>query len=168
MIRFEWDPAKAAANIRKHQISFEEAKSVFYDEFALQFFDEEHSSDEERFLMLGMSSDAKRLSSVIASASMAKSSASSQRAKQPNEKALSIKVVSMKAEYDLSKLKSRKNPYASKLKKPVTMRLSEDVVTYFKGMADEAGIPYQSLINLYLRDCIATHRKVQIKWPQTA
>jgi hypothetical protein len=56
----------------------------------------------------------------------------------------------MKAEYDLSKLKSRKNPYASKLKKPVTMRLSEDVVEYFKGMAEEAGIPYQSLINLYL------------------
>ncbi len=47
----------------------------------------------------------------------------------------------MKAEYDLSKLKSRKNPYASKLKKPVTMRLSEDVVQYFKGMADEAGVP---------------------------
>jgi len=54
----------------------------------------------------------------------------------------------MKTEYDLSKLKSRKNPYASKLKKPVTMRLSEDVVDYFKGMAAEAGVPYQSLINL--------------------
>ena len=72
----------------------------------------------------------------------------------------------MKAEYDLSKLKVRKNPYASKLKKPVTMRLSEDVVEYFKGMAEEAGIPYQSLINLYLRDCLASHRKLQIKWPQ--
>ncbi len=72
----------------------------------------------------------------------------------------------MKAEYDLSKLKSRKNPYASKLKKPVTMRLSEDVVHYFKGMADEAGVPYQSLINLYLRDCLAKNRKVQINWPQ--
>ena len=54
----------------------------------------------------------------------------------------------MKAEYDLSKLKSRKNPYASKLKKPGTMRLSEDVVQYFKGMPDEAGVSYQSLINL--------------------
>ena len=73
----------------------------------------------------------------------------------------------MKADYDLSKLKSRKNPYASKLKKPVTMRLSEDVVEYFKGRADEAGVPYQSLINLYLRDCLTTSRKVQIKWPQT-
>ncbi len=72
----------------------------------------------------------------------------------------------MKAEYDLSKLKSRKNPYASKLKRPVTMRLSDDVVEYFKRMAEEAGVPYQSLINLYLRDCLAHNRKVQIKWPQ--
>jgi uncharacterized protein (DUF4415 family) len=71
----------------------------------------------------------------------------------------------MKAEYDLSKMSSRKNPYASKLKKPVTMRLSEDVIAYFKGMADEAGVPYQSLINLYLRDCVAQHRKLNISWP---
>jgi len=70
----------------------------------------------------------------------------------------------MKAEYDLSKLQARKNPYASKLKKPVTMRLSKGVVTYFKSMADEAGVPYQSLINLYLRDCIANNRRVQISW----
>ena len=61
MIKFEWDPPKAATNLKKHQISFDEAKSVFYDEFAVQFFDEEHSSDEERFLMLGMSSGAKLL-----------------------------------------------------------------------------------------------------------
>ncbi|WP_414653005.1 BrnA antitoxin family protein [Ideonella sp.] len=74
----------------------------------------------------------------------------------------------MKAEYDFSKMKSRKNPYASKLKKPVTMRLSEDVVDYFKGMAEEAGVPYQSLINLYLRDCLAQNRRVEIKWPSAA
>ena len=71
----------------------------------------------------------------------------------------------MKAEYDLSAMKSRKNPYASKLKKPVTIRLSEEVVLYFKNMALEAGVPYQSLINLYLRDCVAQHRKVNIAWP---
>lgn len=71
----------------------------------------------------------------------------------------------MKTEYDLAAMKSRRNPYASKLKKPVTMRLSEDVVAYFKGMAAEAGVPYQSLINLYLRDCLTQHRKVQIAWP---
>ena len=70
-------------------------------------------------------------------------------------------------EFEKGKPKSRKNPYASKLKKPVTIRLSEDVVVYFIGMADEAGVPYQSLMNLYLRDCLATHRKVQINWLQT-
>jgi len=73
----------------------------------------------------------------------------------------------MKPEYDLSTMKSRPNPYASKLKKPVTMRLSEDVIGYFKGMATEAGVPYQGLINLYLRDCVMQHRKVQIVWPIT-
>jgi len=61
MISFEWDASKAAANLRKHQVSFDEAKSVFHDEFAVQFFDEEHSSDEDRFLMLGMSIAAKLL-----------------------------------------------------------------------------------------------------------
>jgi predicted DNA binding CopG/RHH family protein len=71
----------------------------------------------------------------------------------------------MKEEYDLSKLKSRRNPCAAKLKKPVTMRLSEEVVVYFKDMAAEAGVPYQSLINLYLRDCVARHRKIKIAWP---
>ena len=68
----------------------------------------------------------------------------------------------MKAEYDLSKMKSRKNPYAAKLKKSVTMRLSEDVIGYFKKMADETGVPYQSLINLYLRDCVSQHRRIDI------
>lgn len=70
----------------------------------------------------------------------------------------------MKAEYDLAKMKSRKNPYTSQLKKPVTMRLSEDVIDYFKKMAEETGVPYQSLINLYLRDCVAQHRKIDIVW----
>ena len=61
MIEFEWDVAKAVANLKKHQVSFDEAKSVFFDEFGVQFFDDKHSSEEERFLMLGMSSGAKLL-----------------------------------------------------------------------------------------------------------
>ncbi len=61
MIEFEWDATKAAANLKKHQVSFDEAKSIFFDEFGVQFFDDEHSSNEERFLMLGMSSNAKLL-----------------------------------------------------------------------------------------------------------
>lgn len=70
----------------------------------------------------------------------------------------------MKKEYDLSKLQSCRNPYASKLKKSVTMRLSEDIIGYFKDMAIESGVPYQSLINLYLRDCVLHHRKIEIAW----
>ena len=55
MIKFEWHSSKAAANLKKHQVSFEEAQTVFYDDFAVQFFDDEHSHEEERFLLLGMS-----------------------------------------------------------------------------------------------------------------
>ena len=61
MITFEWDPAKAASNKRKHRVSFEEAQSVFFDEFAVQFFDEENSHSENRFLMLGFSDEARLL-----------------------------------------------------------------------------------------------------------
>ena len=60
-MRFEWDSSKAASNAKKHKVTFEVAKTVFYDDFAVQFFDEEHSFDEERFLLLGISSDAKLL-----------------------------------------------------------------------------------------------------------
>jgi uncharacterized DUF497 family protein len=61
MIKFEWDPGKAAANAKKHQVTFGEAKSVFFDEFAVQFLDEAHSGEEARFLMLGLSSGARLL-----------------------------------------------------------------------------------------------------------
>ncbi len=70
----------------------------------------------------------------------------------------------MKKEYDLSKMKMRKNPYASKLKRQVTIRMGDDVVTYFKALAEETGIPYQSLINLYLKDCVAKGRKPDLSW----
>lgn len=60
-MRFDWDSAKASANLRKHGVSFDEAKSVFYDDFAVQYFDDDHSSEEERFIMLGMSSNARLL-----------------------------------------------------------------------------------------------------------
>ncbi len=70
----------------------------------------------------------------------------------------------MKAEYDFSTMKSRKNPYAAKLKRQVTIRMSDDIIGYFKAMAEETGIPYQSLINLYLRDCVAHNRKPDLSW----
>lgn len=69
----------------------------------------------------------------------------------------------MKAEYDLAKMKSRKNPFAAQLKQQsVSVEIEEDVMEYFKNMADEAGISYQNLINLYLRDCMKRHRKADI------
>jgi len=70
----------------------------------------------------------------------------------------------MKAEYDFSTMKSRKNPYAAKLKRQVTIRMSDDIIGYFKEMAEDTGIPYQSLINLYLRDCVAHNRRPDLSW----
>jgi len=70
----------------------------------------------------------------------------------------------MRDEYDFSKMKGRKNPYAARLKKQVTIRLGEDVIAYFKGLAEETGIPYQNLINLYLRDCVRHGRKLSLEW----
>ncbi len=70
----------------------------------------------------------------------------------------------MKEHYDFSKMKGRKNPYARHLKQPVTMRLDRDTVAYFKSMAEESGIPYQTLINLYLRDCAVNDRKLKMNW----
>ncbi len=68
----------------------------------------------------------------------------------------------MRKEYDFSK--ARKNPYAAQLKRPVTIRLDESSIAYFKQVSDEVGIPYQSLINLYLRDCAAANRKLNLAW----
>jgi uncharacterized protein len=61
MIKFSWDRAKAAGNLKKHGVSFDEAQTVFYDDFAVQFFDENHTDGEERFLLLGMSTGANLL-----------------------------------------------------------------------------------------------------------
>jgi uncharacterized protein (DUF4415 family) len=70
----------------------------------------------------------------------------------------------MRDHYDFSKMKGKKNPYIKYLKQPVTMRLDKDSVDYFKSLAEESGIPYQTLINLYLRDCAANARKLDLKW----
>lgn len=67
--------------------------------------------------------------------------------------AIGMKTVKMRDHYDFLEMKRRKNPYAKYLKQSVTVRLDRDTVAYFKAMSEEAGIPYQTLINLYLRDC---------------
>ena len=68
----------------------------------------------------------------------------------------------MRKDYDFSK--ARKNPYASQLKKQITIRLDKDSIDYFKTISDKVGIPYQSLINLYLRDCVVHNRKLELSW----
>ncbi len=68
----------------------------------------------------------------------------------------------MRKKYDFSK--ARRNPYAKRLKKPVTIRLDESTIAYFKDLAEETGIPYQTLINLYLRDCAASGRRLALHW----
>ena len=68
----------------------------------------------------------------------------------------------MRKEYDFSA--ARKNPYAAQLKKQITIRLDEDSIKYFKTISENVGIPYQSLINLCLRDCAASHRTLNLNW----
>ena len=68
----------------------------------------------------------------------------------------------MRKEYDFSA--ARNNPYSAQLKKQITSRLDEESITYFKSISEDVGIPYQSLINLYLRDCAASHRKLNLNW----
>lgn len=68
----------------------------------------------------------------------------------------------MRDEYDFSD--SKPNPYAKQLRKQITIRLGVDVIAYFKALSEETGLPYQSLINLYLRDCAASGRKLKLAW----
>ena len=68
----------------------------------------------------------------------------------------------MRAEYDFSQ--SIKNPYADHLRKPITIHLALDVIKYFEGMSEETDIPYQVLINLYLKDCVQSDRRLSFAW----
>ncbi len=70
----------------------------------------------------------------------------------------------MREHYDFSSMKGKKNPYIKHLKQPVTIRLDTDFVDYLKPLAEESNIPYQTLINLYLRDCAVNQRKLQMQW----
>jgi predicted DNA binding CopG/RHH family protein len=71
----------------------------------------------------------------------------------------------MRKEYDFSQ--ARRNPYARRLKKPITLRLDEETIAYFKRLAEQMGLPYQSLINLYLRDCATSRRRLRLAWGRT-
>ena len=75
-----------------------------------------------------------------------------------------MKVFEMRDEYEIDKLNPRKNPYTNRLKKQVTINLNEEVIDYFKQMSEQSGLPYQTLINLYLTDCAAKKRQLQMNW----
>ncbi len=70
----------------------------------------------------------------------------------------------MLEEYDIDQLNPRPNPYAKELKKQVTIKISPTVIDYFKDQANKVGIPYQTLINLYLSDCVNNKREIQMTW----
>ena len=125
VIKFEWDENKNEINKKKHKISFEEAKTVFYDENALLIDDPEHSSEEDRFIIMGLSTKANLL--VVCHC-------------------------------------YRENPYAKKLKKQITINIDNETIDYFKAQSESSGIPYQTLINLYLADCAANKKKLHMSW----
>ena len=70
----------------------------------------------------------------------------------------------MRTHYDFSKMKGERNPYVSALKQPITIRLDKNTVAYFKALASKLGMPYQNLINLYLRECALNHKELELKW----
>ena len=74
------------------------------------------------------------------------------------------RIYNMKREYNLSKFRSRKNPYVKFLKRQITIRINNDAIGYFRKMADDTGIPYQNLIDSYLIDCAENKRKLVAKW----
>ena len=133
MIVFDWDERKNRANQRKHGITFEEARSAFFNEDAVEFADPDHSADEDRYLLIGT-------------------------------RLLHSTRQEMRKEYDFANMKGRRNPYAKALKKQITIRLGVDILAYFKELSKETGIPYQNLIDLYLRDCMVSGRKPSLKW----
>jgi uncharacterized protein (DUF4415 family) len=70
----------------------------------------------------------------------------------------------MRNHYDFDKMKGEKNPYVKQMKQPITIRLDTSTVAYFKNLSEELGMPYQNLINLYLRDCALNRKKLKLKW----
>ena len=159
-IIFEWDLVKADLNYTKHKVTFEEAKSVFYDENAIIIADPDHSSmDEDRFVMRGLSSELHML--VVCHCYRENDRFESFRPeKQIRLKPHNMEEDKMRGHYDFSN--GIKNPYADRLKKQITIRLDDQVIEYFKNMADETGMPYQNIINYYLLDCVKEKKHLEV------
>ena len=164
-IKFEWDENKNEINKKKHGLSFEEAKEVFGDENAILFDDPDHSLDEDRFLIIGAIKSSKICivshcyrdnDNVIRLISAREATKNEKRFYEEGwqEK--------MREEYDIAKLNPRKNPYIKKTKTQITIKIDTDTIDYFKNQSDNYGIPYQTLINLYLSDCARERKEIKI------
>ncbi len=75
-----------------------------------------------------------------------------------------MEIINMKDEYDIENLNPRKNPYSNRLKKQITINIDVSTIDYFKEESEASGIPYQTLINLYLSDCATNERKLHMTW----
>ena len=150
---------KAELNYANHKVTFEEAKSVFYDENAVLIADPDHSTlDEDRFIILGLSSEMHMLLVCHCYREMTGSELSLQE--KPTCRNLnSTEKDNMRDHYDFSN--GIKNPYADRLKKQITIRLDDQVIDYFKNMAEETGMPYQNIINYHLLDCVKEKKHLE-------
>ena len=170
MVKFEWHQAKARANFKKHKVSFEEAATVFSNEPIRIFMDTDSSTDnEDRLIAIGYSQIQRLLvvvhcyrenDEVIRIVSARKATRIERQFFEEGYR--------MKKEYDFSKMKEVRPSYLKKLKQQVTIKLDKDVVEYFKTLATQMDLPYQTLINLYLKECAKSQKKLSLKWDQIA
>ena len=167
-LRFSWDPRKARVNHEKHGVSFDEAQGVFFDEHAILTEDPDASGHEQRFLILGLKCWLSPPGGVSLRSGDGKQHSHHQRASCAPGGATAVlgKAEAMRKKYDFSK--GRKNPYAKRLKKQITIRIDEPTIEYFKQVSEGTGIPYQTLINLYLRDCAQQGRRLSLEWQASA
>jgi uncharacterized protein (DUF4415 family) len=144
-------------------VTFEEAATAFADENAVLIHDPDHSESEDRFILLGdeLVPPRPRRLPLLSREGGVNSDHLSSQGDQVRAGAIPGEIA-MRENYDFSK--GKKNPYAKRLKKQVTIRLEEATIDYFKALADEIGVPYQTLINLYLRDCAASNRRLSLEW----
>ena len=161
-IHFTWSSSKDSQNLAKHGVSFEEARTAFFDEKARLMNDPEHSDQEDRFLLLGMSRKL-RLLLVCHCYRGVRRRFELFRLGKPQLLSLnSIGGLDMRKEYDFSH--SVRNPYIRKLKKAISIRIDPDTIGYFKKIAEETGIPYQNLMNHYLADCASKGLRPSMTW----
>jgi predicted DNA binding CopG/RHH family protein len=161
-LRFEWDERKDAENRRKHGVSFEEARTVFYDDRAL--LRDDPDGNEERFVLFGALRDTENARGMPLLSVARGGDSDHFGAQGPQGRADRIRatVEIMRKKYDFSK--ARRNPYARKLKKQITIRLDEETLEYFRQLSAETEIPYQTLINLYLGECARTRKRPAMRW----